>query len=140
MNVRIVGRAGSRRHTGLALTGLALVALGPVAYVSLLEYPLLRASGLVGWLLLAAGIGLGSLAWRNDRRAWVSAALASEIAISVLAAFAFVVLARLPAAPSAHELVQAPDIVLTDHTGQRVSLAERLAHGPVLLVFFRGSW
>jgi peroxiredoxin len=34
----------------------------------------------------------------------------------------------------------APDFALPDATGQEVRLADRLAAGPVVLVFYRGSW
>lgn len=34
----------------------------------------------------------------------------------------------------------APSFELTNHSGERVSLAERLARGPMVVSFFRGSW
>jgi hypothetical protein len=34
----------------------------------------------------------------------------------------------------------APSFDLAHHDGQRVSSAERLARGPMVLSFFRGSW
>lgn len=34
----------------------------------------------------------------------------------------------------------APGFSLEAHTGERVSLASRLERGPVVLVFYRGSW
>ena len=34
----------------------------------------------------------------------------------------------------------ATSFALTSHTGGTVSLAEQLAHGPVVLVFYRGFW
>jgi len=34
----------------------------------------------------------------------------------------------------------APDFMLTAQDGRRVSLASELAHGPAVLVFYRGSW
>ena len=34
----------------------------------------------------------------------------------------------------------APDFTLTAQDGRRVSLASELAHGPAVLVFYRGSW
>jgi peroxiredoxin len=35
---------------------------------------------------------------------------------------------------------QAPEFALPDQLGQVVSLGEQLAHGPVVLVFYRGEW
>lgn len=35
---------------------------------------------------------------------------------------------------------QAPQFVLPNPEGEPVSLSERLAHGPVVLTFFRGDW
>lgn len=35
---------------------------------------------------------------------------------------------------------RAPDFTLPDGSGQAVSLAERLAEGPVVVTFFRGAW
>ena len=35
---------------------------------------------------------------------------------------------------------RATDFVLPDHTGRPWALGERLAEGPVLLVFYRGDW
>lgn len=34
----------------------------------------------------------------------------------------------------------APDFTLTAQDGRRVSLASELAHGPAVLVFYRGYW
>jgi peroxiredoxin len=34
----------------------------------------------------------------------------------------------------------APDFTLPDQKGERIALSERLARGPVVLVFFRGGW
>ncbi|UYN94821.1 MAG: hypothetical protein KIT25_22825 [Enhydrobacter sp.] len=34
----------------------------------------------------------------------------------------------------------APSFELVNHDGQRVSSAERLASGPMIVSFFRGSW
>lgn len=35
---------------------------------------------------------------------------------------------------------RAPEFVLPDQLGRTVSLREQLAHGPVVLVFYRGDW
>jgi len=36
--------------------------------------------------------------------------------------------------------VAAADFTLPDHTGQEWKLADALARGPVLLIFYRGDW
>jgi len=36
--------------------------------------------------------------------------------------------------------VAAADFTLPDHTAKDWSLAEALARGPVLLIFYRGDW
>ena len=49
--------------------------------------------------------------------------------------------ARFGALPKSQlALERAPDFELASSDGTRVRLAEELARGPVLLVFFRGSW
>jgi len=35
---------------------------------------------------------------------------------------------------------KAPDFTLADATGKKVTLSEKLANGPVILVFYRGEW
>jgi hypothetical protein len=35
---------------------------------------------------------------------------------------------------------EAPPFVLPAQDGQRIALADALAHGPVVLVFYRGFW
>ena len=34
----------------------------------------------------------------------------------------------------------APDFLLPDATGKKISLKETLTHGPVILIFYRGGW
>ena len=43
-------------------------------------------------------------------------------------------------ASSAPVTGKAPAFVLPAQDGQRVALADALAHGPVVLVFYRGFW
>lgn len=60
----------------------------------------------------------------------------------------FLLLFTLLAAPAvqAHEMpglpagVQAPDFIGTDFRGDRIQLSRLYADGPVVLVFYRGSW
>ena len=41
---------------------------------------------------------------------------------------------------SAPVTAEAPAFVLPAQDGHRVALADQLAHGPVVLVFYRGFW
>lgn len=43
-------------------------------------------------------------------------------------------------APGLDVGAQAPEFALPDQLGRVVSLGEQLAHGPVVLVFYRGDW
>lgn len=43
---------------------------------------------------------------------------------------------QVPAAPEA----TAPDFSLPAHDGRTVSLGDLVAHGPAVLVFYRGHW
>lgn len=36
--------------------------------------------------------------------------------------------------------VKAPDFTLVDSTGQKITLSEELLKGPVVLIFYRGTW
>jgi len=58
---------------------------------------------------------------------------------------AFLVLATgcvtaLHVTSSAPVTAEAPAFALPAQDGQRVALADALAHGPVVLVFYRGFW
>jgi peroxiredoxin len=44
------------------------------------------------------------------------------------------------AAPGLQVGDHAPDFTLPDQLGREVHLADRLAHGPVVIVFYRGDW
>jgi hypothetical protein len=43
-------------------------------------------------------------------------------------------------AASVTDGAQAPAFALPDQNGHTVALADELAHGPVVLVFYRGYW
>jgi AhpC/TSA family len=128
------------RHTGwLALLGVLVTLAGPVAYVALLTHPWLRSSGAPAWVLMTAGVALCIFALRGGSRWWHRLAFGASAAITLLfiAGFAF---ATLPAPGIAATMTTAPDFTLPDQEGRAVSLAAELAQGPVLLVFYRGSW
>ena len=129
-----------QRRAAWALVGLLLVLGGPVAYALLIDQPFMRSTGAPAFALIGAGALLGGLAARRDRRTWVRILGGIDVIALPIAAVLFFALAALPAAPSFAELEIAPDFTLMDHRGQRVSLHEARAVGPVLLVFFRGFW
>lgn len=43
-------------------------------------------------------------------------------------------------APPVMAQARAPDFVLPAHDGRTVTLAELVAHGPAIVVFYRGHW
>lgn len=123
-----------------AWLSLGFALLAPLAWVATLNTPFMRSTGLAAWVCLAISITLGVMAWRTDRRPWVRGIFVADLLITaglVWGAFGF---ARLPSSASARTMTTAPDFTLVDHTGTAVNLARELDHGPVLLVFFRGSW
>jgi hypothetical protein len=42
--------------------------------------------------------------------------------------------------PALQAKATAPDFSLSSHTGDKVSLADMLARGPAVVVFYRGFW
>ncbi len=133
-------RIASRRSGGWALLGLLLVLSGPPVYLLLIDQPFMRSTGASGFALIGAGVLVGVIVARRDRRTWVRILGGIDLIALVLAVFTFFALAALPAAPTFAELETAPDFSLTDHRGQLVSLNEVREGGPVLLFFFRGFW
>jgi hypothetical protein len=67
-----------------------------------------------------------------DRRSFTRAALA------VLATGGGCLL-RSRGTPAAHDAI-APEFSLPDQDGHTVALADLRAHGPVVVVFYRGHW
>lgn len=130
----------SRRSGAWALVGLLLVLSGPAAYFLLIDQPFMRSTGAPGFALIGAGVLVGVVVARRDRRTWVRILGGVNLVALVLAVVSFFSLASLPAAPTFSELETAPDFTLTDHQGHLVSLGEVREGGPVLLIFFRGFW
>lgn len=122
----------------LAATGTLVAA--PL-YAILLDLPLIRSTGWPLFLLAGVGAAAGAVYARRDDRSWVRLGGAANVALLGLAAAWFFWHAALPAPdPRARTLTEAPDFTLPDQDGQPVSLSSLYADGPVLLVFFRGSW
>ena len=126
------------RRTTLAIVGLLLGLLAPLAWWATIDFPWMRASGGAAWLSLVIGLLLGASAALVDRRPWVRSFALLELAILGLFVWLFFGFARLPAPTK--PLERASDFTLPDQLGRSVTLSEELAQGPVLLVFFRGHW
>jgi hypothetical protein len=136
MNVR----APARRNLVLGALGLALCLCAPFAWVLTLDVPLLMHTGAAAWLCIAIGLALGVSAMRNDTRKLLRVFVAADLVLAGLLAWGAYGLAQLPRAGVARASERAPEFDLVDHNGKPVRLSDELARGPVLLVFFRGSW
>ena len=124
----------------IGAAGFALCFAGPFVWIATLDVPVLMRTGAAAWLCVAAGIGLSILAARRDGRRRVRAFAWASVVFAALFAFGAYGLARLPRAETARASERAPEFDLVDHGGKPVRLSDELARGPVLLVFFRGSW
>jgi len=127
-----------RRGVVAALSLCACLA-APVAWALSMDVPWMRSSGAAAWLLLAVGVGCGLLAARADRRLRVRVLAGLDLVVAALFTWFFFGWATLPVTP-AEELRRAPDFTLPDVGGRPVTLSQRLAGGPILLVFYRGHW
>jgi hypothetical protein len=128
------------RRTRQAIGALLLALGAPLLWWATLDVPSLRASGAAAWIALAASIVIGGSAAWVDRRVWVRTLASVEVLLLALFAWIFFGLAKLPEARAAETLERAADFTLLDSTGTPHVLSEELLKGPVLLVFFRGSW
>ena len=133
------GSKPAARCTLRAAGSLVVLVLAPLSWYWTVDVPLLRSTGITAWLLLGAALFLALSAAGVDRRAWVRGVAGVQIAALALFAWLFFGFSRLPET-RAVELTRAPDFTLPDHLGRPVHLADELAKGPVLLVFFRGYW
>lgn len=105
----------------------------------MVRQPFLRSSGVPIWIGAAAGLASSWLGWRNSR--WLARVVVIlNVALVAFVTFSFFVAFQLPAAPQLAKLERAPEFTLPDPTGNPVSLQRQLKTGPVLLVFYRGSW
>jgi hypothetical protein len=133
-------RTAARRNVVCGVAGVALCLCAPVAWVLTLDVPVLMHTGAAAWLCIALGLTLGVLGMRRDTRTWLRAFVAADLVIAGLLAWGAYGFARLPEAALARSAERAPEFDLVDHSGKPVRLSDELARGPVLLVFFRGSW
>jgi len=126
----------------LALAALVL-ALGTIAaFAVLLQRPVpvpVPPAVYLGALGLA--VVLAALAVVRSRRWLPVSALAVSVLLLGLAGYFHVVVARVPATPTALVIGRpAPDFTLPDAAGRAVSLADYRGNKPVVLVFYRGYW
>ena len=121
------------------MIGLALCIAAPFAWAFTLDNAFMRSTGIASWVYLALGIAVGIAAIRIDPRRRVRVLLGIDVAIVALFAVTYFTFPRLPEAQQPM-LERAPDFELTASDGSRVHLADELARGPVLLVFYRGYW
>lgn len=136
----------------LIILGVLVTIAGGVSYYFLLDVVWLRDIGWPNIIVMLAGLALTiSAGWKTRRKLTVGLAVGQTlfIALFVVSLTVFTVLPAPQrtvadssvspdaAPPSARE---APTFTLPDHTGDPVSLADTLARGPVLLVFYRGFW
>ena len=128
------------RRLGLALAGLALVLLAPVAYVPLMSNATARATGWPAFLTAAIGIALAGWAATVDARRRTRAGAVLAVVVTAAWTWLFFGAMRLPPSDALTKLTTAPDFTLPDELGRPVSLHEARAQGPVLLVFYRGWW
>jgi hypothetical protein len=113
------------------------IILAPFSWWWSIDDPALRASGATAWMLLSAALFLSISATRRDKRPWVRRVAVAELAVAGLFVWAFFIYQRLPEARPPEAML---DFTLPDQDGRAVTLSEELAHGPVLLVFYRGHW
>ncbi len=128
------------RANRMAWLGIALVCAAPFLFLPTLRVPLLRSSGLVLWIAIAAGLACSFAALRARRSLLTRLALGFCAFVGGATLYGFVVWQRLP--PARIELLgaRAPEVNLLDERGVSFALPERWANGPLLLVFYRGSW
>lgn len=129
------------RSIPFLLSGLALVAAGPVLLLALVGSRFARGAPLAFVALSFLGAGLVFLHARARRSILAFAAAALAAAFAALFLVGAVVATRVPVTagvPGPGDA--APPFSLEDASGRAVSLADLLASGPRVLVFFRGTW
>lgn len=133
--------AASTRRGGLAIVGLVCALAAMPAYFMLMDFPLLRSTGLPTWIGLGLGCILAVYAAIADRRWWVRSiggVCGFMLVASVAAWFGMGALPKSSGTPIVGS--PAPVFSLPGSDGRPVVLAEQVATGPVLLVFYRGFW
>ncbi len=78
---------------------------------------------------------------RPRRRIWLRVLLGVGVLVVLLGTYEYFFQYRLATRnPGTVAKGAAPDFSLTDETGRTETLASATAHGPAVLVFYRGYW
>lgn len=124
-----------------AIVAIAATFLGVVSYVLLLDVPWIRATA---WpmFVVAGGAAITAIVLaRTDERDWVRWAANGNLGCVLLAGVWFFWVLSLPTAEArASTMGSAPNFTLADQTGESITLDTYRGGGPILLVFYRGSW
>jgi hypothetical protein len=123
-----------------AILGLLLILAGVPIYMLLVDHPMLRRTALPFWLFAAIGLLVTISSLRADKRTRTRIIGGLSFVFTVLFAFGYFVISKVPDSPDFAKLDTAPAFALADHTGRMVNLDAARATGPVLLVFYRGHW
>jgi len=132
--------APARGGVLLAILGLACSFVGIPAYMMTMNLPVLRSTGLLAWLFLAAGVAISLFVAVRRPRRLVRVLAGVNVALVPLWLYGFFVLAHLPAPAAPAVGAIAPAFTLPSTDGHDAALDTMLKQGPVLLVFYRGDW
>lgn len=129
------------RPAVLAPVSLLLAVGGSASYFYMLTIPAVRTTAWPTFAMLALAIALSAAALAQRRRWWTIVSAVGSIVIAAQFVYMFSIEFRLPEAQAGPTVAdKAPDFVLPDHQDKKFSLASYLGKGPVLLVFYRGSF
>ena len=136
----MTGSMSSGRRLLLVLIGLALTLLGLAGWAMLMHVPWLRTTAATAWVGIALGLACTGTGLRGGSRFLVKLVAAAQVLLPAFFVIWFFWLSQLPATGSLDGLQRAPDFTLPNQDGKQVTLAQELAKGPVLLIFYRGHW
>ncbi len=129
------------RYKTLAWSGLALSALGGIAYFAVIGGLLMRANAVPFAVVTGIGLLLTTVAifQRPGKLTILTAVPSYMLGLGfILSVF---VLMKLPAPQQGLAVGNVPPpLTLPNQDGQPISLADYRGKGPVLLVFYRGHW
>jgi hypothetical protein len=122
--------------------GPVFAVVGLVTYFTVaVNFPGLRDSALLNLVIVCAGVAvaLWGLARRRNWKSWIGAGGAVGVA-GLLFWYVFAFSAEIPGAELAARVgTPAPALVLPDHSGRTVDLAE-MGDRRTVVVFYRGFW